>query len=228
MQLAWEVYHNDFDDFLAPNSDLGNEGKDINNPAWVADKMTFGTDAVSMNENTNLGYLIGPAYESFGSLVPYTKNAKIYHCPADKSAVLRIERVRSISMNGWVGTGTRDWMEPASPPFYKLNLKLDNMIDPDPSMTWVFIDEREDSINDGWFAVDMVDQGTSAMWVDLPARRHNRGVMLSFADGHCEYKKWLDANTDPPLVMGTTFAGPLASPNGRDIAWLQARTTGEQ
>jgi len=228
LQLAWAMYNLEYPDFLAPNSDYGNEGKDIDNPAWVADKMTFGTDAVSMNENTNLDYLVGPAYASFGSLGPYTKNPKIYHCPADHSAVLGVERVRSISMNSWVGFDTRDWMQPASPPLYKLNFRMSDLVHPGPADTFVFIDEREDSINDGWFAVDMADQGANAMWIDLPASRHNHGAVLSFADGHCEYKKWLEASTDPPLVMGTTFASPLACPNSRDIAWLQAHTTGTQ
>ena len=27
-------------------------------------------------------------------------------------------------------------------------------------------------------------------WYNLPASRHNRGCVLSFADGHVEYWKW--------------------------------------
>jgi prepilin-type N-terminal cleavage/methylation domain-containing protein/prepilin-type processing-associated H-X9-DG protein len=228
LQLAWTLYSSDYGDFLAPNSDFGNEGKDPDNPAWVADKMTFATDPVSMEENTNTAYLVGPQYMQFGSLGPYTKSAKIYHCPADRSEVLGDERVRSISMNSWVGFDTRDWMQPSSGPRYKLNFRMGDLVDPPPSRTWVFIDEREDSINDGWFAVDMVDQGPNAMWIDVPATRHDLGAVLSFADGHCEYKAWLDPGLDPPMIMGTAIASPVACPNSRDVTWLQARTTGTQ
>jgi prepilin-type processing-associated H-X9-DG protein len=52
-----------------------------------------------------------------------------------------------------------------------------------PSSTWYLIDEHEQSINDGFFWLDM----TSARpFADLPATRHNRGYALSFCDGHSE------------------------------------------
>jgi prepilin-type processing-associated H-X9-DG protein len=185
------------------------------------------SSASEFDESTNLDYLVGPQYEPFGSLGPYTKNGKIYHCPADKSVVTfngtSADRVRSVSMNGWVGFDTRDWMQPASGSAFKLNFKLGDMLNPGPAQTWVFIDERENSINDGWFAVDMADTGPSATWVDLPAIRHNRGAVLSFADGHSEFKKWMDgATTSASLVPNT------AVPNNQDVAWLQQRTTGTQ
>jgi prepilin-type N-terminal cleavage/methylation domain-containing protein/prepilin-type processing-associated H-X9-DG protein len=227
MQAAWTLYNLDYPDYLAPNSDNGDQGKDFDNPGWVADVMSFGTDPVSVNENTNLDLIVGDEYAQFGSLGPYTKNAQIYHCPADKSTTVgMLPRARSISMNSWVGFGTRDWMQPPSPPYYRLNTKLGDVMNPGPAMTFVFIDEREDSINDGWFAVDMVDQDALAMWVDLPASRHNRAGMLSFADGHCEIKKWLGDGTNPPLVPGATFSHALSAPNDPDVVWLQQRTTG--
>jgi prepilin-type N-terminal cleavage/methylation domain-containing protein/prepilin-type processing-associated H-X9-DG protein len=228
MQLAGVLYNSEFQDYMAPNSDAGpgNHGQDIDDPSWVAGNMTLVASAASeFDENTNLDYLVGSQYESFGSLGPYTKNGKIYHCPADKSVVTfngtSADRVRSISMNGWVGFGTRDWMQPASGPAYKLNLKFTDMVSPGPAQTWVLIDERENSINDGWFAVDMVDQAASTTWVDLPAIRHNRGAVLSFADGHSEFRKWLDGTTTSASLIPNTI-----SPNSQDVVWLQQRTTG--
>src|SRR5215510_6344977 len=44
MALAWTLYSHDFGDWLAPNSDSGNEGKDEDNPAWVAGNMNYLTD----------------------------------------------------------------------------------------------------------------------------------------------------------------------------------------
>lgn len=44
-----------------------------------------------------------------------------------------------------------------------------------PSKAWVYIDEHERSINDGWFAVDMIgDRGL----LDAPATRHNNAFFV--------------------------------------------------
>jgi len=226
MQIGWQLYNTDYSDYLAPNSDAGpgDHGQDPDDPSWVAGNMTLTAGSLAqLDESTNLDYLVGAQYAEFGSLGPFTKNGKIYRCPADKSMVsysgANYERVRSIGMNGWVGFSTRDWL--GCPP-YKLNFKMSDLVNPGPAQTWVFIDERENSINDGWFAVDMYNQLGSANWVDLPAVRHNRGAVLSYADGHAEFKKWQDSRTTAEMNPGTS------SPNNPDIAWLQQRTTGSQ
>lgn len=230
IQLGWVVYNTDFSDFLAPNSDAGPglHGQDIDDPSWVAGDMTLNASTPSdVDQCTNSDYLVGTQFAPFGSLGPFSKAPGLYHCPADHSAVTyngaTYDRNRSVSMNGWVGFGTRDWMQPASGSAFKLNFKMSDMVNPAPAMTWVFIDERENSINDGWFAVDMVDTGDSSVWVDLPAIRHNHGAVLSFADGHSEFKKWTDSTTLSPSLVPNT-----SSPNNADIAWLQCRTTGKQ
>src|SRR5579859_6263391 len=179
--LGWQMYSHDNSDYLAPNSDAdNNQGKDADDPGWVAGIMNFLTDPVSLSENTNTDMLVGPYYAQFGSIGPYTRNPGVYHCPGDKSTVsadgVVFSRVRSISMNGWVGFDTRDWQQPRNPPFYKLNNRLSDLQCPGPADTFVFIDEREDSINDGWFAVDMVNQGPMTQWVDLPASYHNHAA----------------------------------------------------
>jgi prepilin-type N-terminal cleavage/methylation domain-containing protein/prepilin-type processing-associated H-X9-DG protein len=226
MQVAWQIYNGDFPDFLAPNSDSGpgNHGQDLDDPSWIAGNMTLVASSLpELGENTNTDYLVGPQYADFGSLGPYTRNPKIYRCPADRSKVTfngeGFDRCRSISMNGWLGFATRDWS--ACPPF-KLNFRMADLINPAPSQTWVFIDERENSINDGWFAVDMFDVDAAATWVDVPAFRHNHGAVLSYADGHSAARKWLDSRTFGDIAPNTPSA------NNADIAWLQARTTGTQ
>lgn len=230
LTAGWAMYSHDFNDYLAPNSDLGNEGKDLDNPAWVAGYMSYSTAEPYLSDDTNIDNLIGPDYAQFGSIGPYTKNAGVYHCPADKSQVsydgLTYVRVRTVSMNGWVGYDTRDWTQPGSPPLYKLNFKMADLRQPGPSDTWVFIDEREDSINDGWFAVDMVNQGSHAVLVDVPASYHNRAGNLSFADGHCETHKWIDPRTTPPLIAGLPVVKDQSCPNNPDVAWIQRHTTG--
>jgi prepilin-type processing-associated H-X9-DG protein len=225
MQQGWAMYSHDYSDYLAPNSDNGNNGQDYDNLSWVAGVM----DYLGSTDNTNVNLLVGSDYAQFGSLGPYTKNAGVYHCPGDRSTTIingiTLPRVRSISMNGWVGYDSRDWGQPGSPPNYKLNFKITDLRNPTPAETWVFIDEREDSINDGWFGVDMANQGGAAGWVDYPAYYHNRAGNLSFADGHAQTHKWVDPRTTFGINPGTRLQ-PQSSPNNPDITWLQCHTTG--
>lgn len=90
-----------------------------------------------------------------------------------------------------------------------------------PSKCWLFVDEHEDSIDDGWFAVEMLSQA----FVDLPASHHSGGTCLAFVDGHIEMKKWTDPRTRRPLLRQMRFGGPDFFPNNNDILWLQQHTT---
>lgn len=106
--------------------------------------------------------------------------------------------------------------------------KIDSITDPGPSSTFVFLDEREDSINDGTFVVAMEgwpnDPSLHRM-IDYPASYHNAAGGFSFADGHSEIKKWKDARTIPELKRGGALALNAPSPNNQDIAWMQERAT---
>jgi len=61
------------------------------------------------------------------------------------------------------------------------------------------------------------------LWIDLPASRHTGAVMLSFADGHVESKRWLDPRTRKPVERIKLYG--LPSPNNPDLFWLMERTT---
>jgi prepilin-type processing-associated H-X9-DG protein len=97
----------------------------------------------------------------------------------------------------------------------------------------VFLDEREDSINDGYFVVDMAGfpqdnvsalQGARQKIVDYPASYHNGAGGLAFADGHSEIHKWLDGRTKPAMSK-TDRPLDISSPNNRDVTWMQERST---
>lgn len=124
---------------------------------------------------------------TLGSLYRYTGAPGIYHCPSDKSAVQGVLRVRSYSINGWMGGTTMFGQHN-----YRVFRKESDLGDPPPSLAFVVIDEHERSINDGWFAVDMV--GNRGL-LDAPATRHGDSFGLSFADGHAEVWKLLDPRT---------------------------------
>ena len=161
----------------------------------------------------------------------YTGNAQaIFKCPADKSSVVvdgrRLPRVRSMSMNSWTGghDGKHTWF---GGPEWRMYLKQSDFVDPGPAQTWVFIDEREDSINDGFWVTSMPgypDPSTTRM-IDYPASYHNGAADLSFADGHAEIRKWRDPRTVPALNKNGDIPLNIPSPNNQDILWVQDRTT---
>jgi prepilin-type N-terminal cleavage/methylation domain-containing protein/prepilin-type processing-associated H-X9-DG protein len=166
----------------------------------------------------------------------------IWKCPADQSMVKpttgiykgqSVKRVRSMSMSNFCG-GNGDnpflagWTQADWPhSVWRVYRKLGDMEDPGPSMTWVLLDEREDSMNDGFFCTEMTGYPNLAQTVitDYPASYHNKAAGFSFADGHAEIKKWLDSRTCPVLKKGQTIPLDVPSPNNRDIYWFQERST---
>ena len=101
--LAWTMYSGDYQDRLVNNFQETATKETISSGRyenWVNNIMTWGTEP----ENTNVAFMrLGP----FAPYVGASKN--IYKCPADKflSSDQRhqgwIARIRSLSMNGFVG-----------------------------------------------------------------------------------------------------------------------------
>ena len=224
LQLAWIIYTGDFQERvpLNPSSDGGSVppltvGESLASAAWVAGRLSMGANP----DNTNTAKLIDAQYAPFGSLGPYTKSAGIYHCPADKtpSVVSGELRIRSVAMNCYVGpttgggisggllTGTKELYLKATS-FNKL--KTVDAI--------VFLDERSDSLNDGWFW----SPPSQSVANDLPAIFHGTSTSFSFADGHAQLHKWTD-----PKFIAMTVGGAANSPPGvsPDIKWLFEHTT---
>ena len=183
-------------------------------------------------------------------LWPYCgKCAGIFKCPADRSTVVpssgpfagrSTPRVRSMSMSIWFGgfggglNNTSAGAGVASPP-WRLYRRLGDLVDPGPTGTALFWDQREDSINLGNFFTVMTgwpNQPNLTQWVqDLPGYYHNRAGGLSFADGHAEIRRWVDPRTMPPIRSGVaTWVNltPIIQPGNPDIIWLQARATRRQ
>ena len=166
------------------------------------------------------------------------KAVGIFKCPGDTSKVtvsgITRPRVRSMSMLCWVGgRGENRPLNWSSTTFgrtageYFIYRKTSEMRDPGPTRTIVFLDEREDSINDGMFVVDMQTYPNStATIVDFPASYHGGSGGFSFADGHSELKKWHN-----PLILERPLAGqsrPYPTPlggNDKDVQWMQERST---
>jgi len=111
---------------------------------------------------------------------------------------------------------------------YRQFNKISEIVSPKPSEAFVFIDEREDSMNDGWFPINMdgFDPRNPKAYqiVDYPADWHNQAANLSFVDGHGETWRWRDPRTTPPHTRGYLTLG-VSSTNNPDVARLQAATS---
>ena len=102
--------------------------------------------------------------------------------------------------------------------------KLTQIRHPAPAQTWVMVDERQDSINNGFFPIQMdgyPDPATTYI-VNYPASYHSGAGGVAFADGHSEIHKWRDARTTPRIVESLPLTIP--SPNNADVVWLQDRS----
>ena len=143
-------------------------------------------------------------------------------------------RVRSCSMNTYmagrrVDGSLNSWTRPPFRNFQTVN----DFVRLKPASAFVFLDEREDSINDACFGMDLTkcldasDQPVgSALWiVDLPADWHDGGATLAFADGHAEYWRWQDARTRPTHVAGQALLLNTLSADNPDIARLAKATS---
>jgi prepilin-type N-terminal cleavage/methylation domain-containing protein/prepilin-type processing-associated H-X9-DG protein len=218
--LAWSSYAVDNNDQLVENQNLGGPGQVEN--SWITGFLTWTT----ASDNTNIAFLTTP---QFAKLCTHLGNAKnVYKCPADKFVSkaqrqrLWTERVRSVSMNFYMGEGAtknaKDWW-PGERVIYK---KLSHIKKLSPTEAWVFLDEQPDSINDGAMIVDVKGTG----WSDVPASYHNGACGFAFADGHSEVKKWLSSKTVVPVrYVDWTQVGFDAASDMRDLRWVQERTT---
>jgi prepilin-type N-terminal cleavage/methylation domain-containing protein/prepilin-type processing-associated H-X9-DG protein len=219
--LGWHMYSGDNNDVLVYNSDGGNAGKGAGNEAWVAGWEDFSTST----DNTNKLYLVDHDRTPYGAyLGPYVKNPAMFRCCADKStapasAGKPAERVRSYSMNNHVGAPSRSWSNPTRFPVAKKYTDIKS-----PVNMFVHLDEREDGINDGWFATD---PDTPWQVIDYPASYHNGAAGFSFADGHSEIKKWIDARTRPALKQGQLLPLNVNIPNDQDVRWLAQKAVGQ-
>lgn len=233
LTLAWKMYTDDNNDTVPYASHWALPVADKDPYVWVRGQLDFDPQNPS-NWDVNQDIVKSPLWPYCG------KNTGIWRCPADHSSVTIAgqsrPRVRSMSMNVWVGGflgmdcglsgdpnyfayGGGEWM---------VYLKTTQMVDPGPSRLFLFLDMREDSIDWGNFATDMTgwpDHPELVGFYDLPGSYHHRAGGLSFADGHSELKRWRDDRTMPPLLHNGEVPDQFRSPGNQDVLWLQDHAT---
>lgn len=219
--FAWHLYSDDNNGRLVNNGVFNGwavyQGSQtplrIETPNWV-----YGLIEWSASPDITNSQLIAN-----GLLFPYTKQLKLYKCPADRylspaqSSAGFTERVRSVSMNAFIEGSARPgqyWV----PGFASYATESD-LIAPVPSNLWVFADENADTINDGWLITAMANPN---QWDDMPGSYHNGACTFNFADGHSEMHRWRSPKTCPPVAFGRT---PVRDPGSADIQWMFSHTT---
>jgi prepilin-type N-terminal cleavage/methylation domain-containing protein len=201
LQLAWHMYGDDNDGRVVPNMELGVPPRADN--SWVAGDVSGPPGDTDLNNIRN------------ALLFPYAMNEKLYKCPGDKSI-----RVRTVSMNAYMG-GRHGAPDVDDVNYIRFTSK-DNLGSASPSDMFVFIDEREDTINDGFFRVRMTPYYSTLVVFDFPAAYHNQNWSMSYADGHSAPYRSKSALFHLPI--GSVPRG-INDPNNPDQIFIVKHTT---
>jgi len=192
LQVYWALYTTDSNGVLPPNQ-AQTPTTTLGTNSWIAGNAQ--ADQTASNVQAAV-------------LFKYNTTVAIYRCPSDISKVtgLGILRFRSYAMSF-------PWMAGDDSTFQEINRKETDIRNPGPASASVFLDENEDSINNGGLGIMPAGRW---MWWDWPASRHNRGCALSFADGHVERWGWKDS-----YVLRFKGYGYATPSTDRDLARLQ-------
>jgi len=228
LTFAWTMYTDDNNDRLpyAGPTDLVGFEPDV----WVNGDLDF-SGANKSNWDVERDIKKSPLWSYCGN------STAIWKCPSDRSTVKPtsgpsqgqdVPRVRSISMNMYMGGahGRDPGPEGGFGPGWKIFLKFGHIAS--PSSKLIFVDEREDANNNGFFAIDLKSYPDNPRQIVInswPASYHNRAGGFSFADGHSEIKKWSDSRTTPPVKRGVPITLGVPSPNNKDLVWIQQRAS---
>jgi prepilin-type N-terminal cleavage/methylation domain-containing protein/prepilin-type processing-associated H-X9-DG protein len=232
LTLAWQLYAADNDDRLPYCHNCGTHGGPNSPWVWVSGWLDLTLPQKRDNWDVAQDLMKSPLWRH-GADAP---NA--WRCPADRTTGInpqgqRLPRVRSYSINPPVGgpsertCGGVPWLDFTG---FHVFYKLGDMVDPGPSQTFVFLDERVETLSESVFYLSMdgsPDKPGTAAFFDYPGWAHSGAGSFSFADGHVEIKKWLDPRTTPARLTpsGSGYPPEARSPNNPDLRWLQDRCT---
>jgi len=219
-QLAavWIMYAGDNNDVLVANGETY--------PPSTTAKLWIQGAFYYAEANTNSTYMLDPKYALFAN---YLRAAKVYLCPTDRETVTvggkSYPKIRSYSLNaylGWVGP----WDSRLGPvdsrgyPLYRVFKKHGELVPPLPGGVFIFQDVNPNSICWPFFGVQMVQE----YFFNFPNSSHNRGGVVSFADGHVDYHRWRDQRTIT-AYSADYHKHKDSSPNNADLVWLRERAT---
>lgn len=173
LQMSWQMYVDDHEGRMPEN--YADQGTGV----WRS-SLNAWTGPSSAPHDPDDGMIRQGSFFRLG----YIRSTAVFQCPSDDASVrersggsMDLPRSRSYSMNGSFGGREQE----AQVVYDRENLGYS------PAKVFVFIDEDEDSIDDGHF---LVWPAPDERWVNLPADRHDGRGVLSFVDGHVEQWKW--------------------------------------
>ena len=249
LQLAWHMYPAVSSDALTGNCwgqekahDVGANGLAVN---WMSGWEQLGIANTSDNTNTSL--FLSPVY---GQLGTYTKNPGVYQCVASKSDCSENGVVcplaRDVSMSVWMGSLSNTPNATDLTDGFQLFTKQSAIVGTPPgsgytfgpSAAMVFIDEKDDSIDDGEYLIEF-EAATAGEMANIPASYHTGAGLVSFADGHAEIHRWLSKTVLLPLQQAgvpvwssrpdnfknMSVEGDTFQAFGLDEGWLQKHAT---
>jgi prepilin-type N-terminal cleavage/methylation domain-containing protein/prepilin-type processing-associated H-X9-DG protein len=219
-QLAavWAMYAGDNNDMLVANGEIYPPSTTVK--LWVQGAFYYA------ESNTNWTYLLDPRYALFGN---YLKTTKVYLCPTDRNTVTvsgkSYPKLRSYSLNGYLGWVGR-WDDRLGPvdsrgdPLYKVFEKHSQLLSSMPGGVFLFQDVNPNSICWPFFGVQMAED----YFFNWPNSSHNRGGVISFADGHVDHHRWRDQRT-VEAYSSHYHNHKDYSANNQDLFWLRERAT---
>ncbi len=188
LALAWFMYSGDNNDRLVSNY-LGTTN------AWIGGDVNSFPGATNELDIKN------------GKLYPYNGSVAIYRDPAVRDVPPELVSqkgklpkgiIRTYSLNGRVGG------DPQYQGIFGKNCPIFNKFGdinaPSPSGCLLFVDESINTIDDGFFAIEVPP---TKKWQNSPTARHGKAAAFSFADGHAETYRWnvltIDQMRDTPV-----------------------------
>lgn len=146
-----------------------------------------------------------------GTLFPYVKTVKVYHCPSDKRIKDPSQQTfRSYSIAGGMN-GKHEYGIGRSVEMYS-DIKA-------PVSKYVFVEENDPrGFNERAWHLDP----TGDSWGDPLAIWHNNKSTLGFADGHAELHTWRDQRTVEFSNGGYWGISDAHQPDNPDLKYMQA------
>jgi len=205
LTYAWTMYAGDYTETLVPN--------------WLGDSRAW-IDGTIGNVSTTTGATNQIAIKN-GLLFKYNPNPGVYLCPTatgggDENNLNHVRLARNYSLEGRMGGATAvvaakygvsdtTWVYGTTAVQYQ---KLTDIKDPHPVDALVFVDESIQTIDDGFFAVNLADRRNE--YQNSPTARHGKAGVFSFADGHAARWGWRALSTDQ--YLDAPWTGSPASP----------------
>ncbi|PWU15129.1 MAG: hypothetical protein C5B50_15890 [Verrucomicrobia bacterium] len=185
LDVCWVMYAGDNSEHV-PHNWMSYPSGDSSPDSWVAGDISKPAEA------TNTFYLQNC------KLYPYNTAFGIYKC-TEPVMLHGVFPCRTVSLNGRMGAadaadaasyGVYDtsWVLGMNYPPFKTTGQI---VRPAPSAALTFLDESINTIDDGYFAVQL-----TMIWQNSPTVRHSFGATLAFADGHSEHWNWRGLRAD--------------------------------